>query len=151
MPIERRLDPAGNFVFTALLGKIIEAEVRAHMVAMERETVAMPGYREFTDCRGVTDITELSVQFVVDAGGFVEGRGSQVALLLRSEPVFYGMARAFQALSDRTGEVIEIFNDEAKALTWLAQDADDLSRMTAFVEACRADLSAWSPPNETVI
>lgn len=151
MPIERRLDQDGNFVLTALLGKIIETEVRAHMVGMERETVAMPGYRELTDCRGVTDITELSVQFVVDAGGFVEGRGSRVALLLRSEPVYYGMARAFQALSDRTGEVVEIFNDETKALTWLAQDADDLERMTAFVESCRADLAAWSPPNEPVI
>ena len=76
------------------------------------------------------DISSLTVQGTTECANKEDDRpGSKLALLIPNDsPLVFGMARAFQTFSEDHREAVQIFTDFNEAVTWLADDENEVKQ-----------------------
>lgn len=81
-----------------------------------------PTFDQFIDLTAATDLDFDYSSMSAVATTTVFGPGVRRAIVAKT-PVQYGIARMFQALSERNNQMVAIFRDHADAEAWLASDA----------------------------
>ena len=93
-----RLVPELHLVLSQLAGKVDYRQLSEATAELAKETEHLDAVHELSDCRGITDMSDLRVGGLVALGREEAGmpglQGGRLAILVASEAV-YGMARAF--------------------------------------------------------
>jgi len=124
MGITRRWFRDRAFLLTTLSGSINNRSLMAHVHALNRESEGTIGLKECLDCRGLHDITELSVEGVTQAGSSERKKpGSRLVILVPKDvPVIYGLARAYEMFAADHRKMVRVCTDVDDAVRWLEPD-----------------------------
>ena len=122
MSIERIFFREYNFVFSIFFGKLTGKELSAHVLAINRDYAFIKGIRELTDCRFLTDVSEVDGQeFVSSAStkqglwGGIWGRGAIVA----TSGEMYNLAKMYADVASYIREDARAFRSMDEAVRWL--------------------------------
>ena len=122
MTIERIYFEGHNFVLSLIYGKLTEAELGQHVLAMNEEYKDKTAVNELADCRFLTDVSELTAQSVAFSASMEKGVsrvcGSKGAIVVASNTVF-GMARAYAAVAQQARIDSRVFRSMDEAIKWL--------------------------------
>ena len=115
-----------GMVFSQLTGKVDYRQLNEAATAMAKETETLDAVDELSDCRGITDVSDLRVAGLVTLARQEEEmpglRGSRLAILVASEAV-YGMARAFSVHLDGVRRVLVTYSSR-EAVDFFGLDPD---------------------------
>lgn len=122
MAIQRIYLNEHHFVLTIIYGKLTNAELGEHVVAMNEETACNVGMMELADCRYLTDVSELSAENLMIAASMETGQarvlGGKGAIVVASDTV-YGLARVYAAVASDIREDSQVFRDMEQAMAFL--------------------------------
>lgn len=123
MPITYRIDEGQKLVVTTVVGRISEAEVRAHAASAERDP------RVHACDRSIVDITESAApsfdgrvisELAMTAQGLGELLSVRRVALIAPTDASYGLARVFQGFREGTGGgEVQVFRNRPEAEAWL--------------------------------
>lgn len=122
MGFTRHLFEDDNFLFTIISGELENTSFKKHIIEFNSVAGDIPHLRELVDCRGITNLDNLTVGATVAASQQEDKRPDSLLALLvpESNPLIYGMARSYLAFPQFQRQDANIFTDYDKALSWLA-------------------------------
>ncbi|OIQ00052.1 MAG: hypothetical protein AUK35_05310 [Zetaproteobacteria bacterium CG2_30_46_52] len=122
MAIKRVYFREDNFVLTMIYGKLTNAEINAHVIAMNKENAKVTGLMELADCRYLTDTSELNSENLMVAASMERGQsraiGGKGAIVAISDMV-YALARVYAAIASDIREDSQVFRDINLAIAFL--------------------------------
>ena len=132
---ETFLKPDSNFAFIRVSGKLTDQELYDHLEHFNTIAADLVGTIELADCRGVEDLSELTVAGVLRAATIEQGKtrnmGSRVAILVSNE-LTYGLARIYATIAGEFKEEVNIFYSLEEATQWLFPD-ESITEIEAFL------------------
>ena len=107
-----------------------------HVRDLNEEGRGIVGLREIADCRGITNLDDLTVAGTTRASAAQENKpGSLLALLVRdNDLLLFGMARAFQTFSEDVRHEVKIFKNTEECLDWIDSGDDNKAPLLEFLE-----------------
>jgi hypothetical protein len=126
MAISYTIDEARGVVFITWVGTASEADVvRTHRRLYESEQWK-PGFHQIVDVQKAQpgDITIDSLRELASLiESYVSGKceGFKTAVIA-PEDVLFGLARAYEAVSEESPENVMVFRERASALDWIGVD-----------------------------
>ena len=122
MGFTRHLFKDDNFLLTVISGELENASFQKHIMEFNTIVKGVPNLRELVDCRGITNLDNLTVEATVTASQQEDKRPDSLLALLvpKSNPLVYGMARSYIAFPQFQRQDANIFTDYDEALNWLA-------------------------------
>lgn len=135
MGFSRRYLKDNNFLVTKVTGEVNDHNLREHVIELNMETEGISDLRELADCRGIVDLTQLTVQGTSECAKLENNRpNSLLAILVPDSTLLFGMARAYQAFSEDRRKDTEIFKSIDEALAWLSKDEREREELKDFIE-----------------
>lgn len=127
MGFTRHLFKDDNFLLTVISGELENASFQKHIMEFNSIVKDVSNLRELVDCRGVTNLDNLTVEATVTASQQEEKRPDSLLALLvvESNPLIYGMARSYIAFPQFHRKDANIFTDYDEALNWLATNKQE--------------------------
>jgi hypothetical protein len=121
MPVDYRIDKENSVVFAIASGKVTAEEILTGRSHMADDPSFSPNMKQLIDMVGVIEVAFTTKDLRVAAACDPFGPGSKRALV-GDRDVTYGMARMYEALSDRPGVTAQVFRDIGEACEWLGID-----------------------------
>ena len=118
LPATYEIDHNQRLVKSRLWGSVTEDEVFDHNTRLRTDPEFNPGYRQFVDMTGITEIKVGTGMINTTSLDQFFSPGTRRAFVAASDGVF-GMARMFALRAEGTGQVIEVFRELDKAKEWL--------------------------------
>jgi len=122
MAIERIYYRDHHFVLTLIYGKLTNAEIGEHVLAMNKEYAGEAALVELADCRYLTDISELDARGLMVSANLEKGQlrtaGGKGAIVVASD-LIYGMARVYASIAEQSRIDSQVYRDMDKAIEWL--------------------------------
>ncbi|HTD82785.1 MAG TPA: hypothetical protein VK648_03240 [Gemmatimonadaceae bacterium] len=118
MPISYDIDEGERRVTSRLWGAVTEDEVYGHNRELRSDPRFNPGYRQFVDLTGITEVRVSTNMISNTAHDQFFTPGTRRAFVASDDAVF-GMARMFALQAEGDGQTIEVFRDPQKAEEWL--------------------------------
>ena len=118
MPVSYDIDKKQRLVTSRLWGPVTEDEVHDHNSRLRNDPAFDPGYRQFVDLTGITEIRVGTGMISETAHDQFFSPGTRRAFVASSDATF-GMARMFALQAEGLGQTIEVFRDRKKAEEWL--------------------------------
>ncbi len=127
MPITYRIDESQQLVVTNVVGRISEAELRAHAAAAARDPRVQACVRAIVDISGVGRAFvrhQSDLRSRDDGAGTGGSVGRRVALIAPSD-TSYGLARVFQGFREGIGGGdVQVFRTRPEGEVWLGLKSD---------------------------
>ena len=122
MPYSCRIDAARRLVICVGEGVLTQQDVFAEQPRVQASPDFDPSFDQLIDLSGTAelDFTYASMSDVATTTVF--NPGIRRAIVAQT-PIQYGIARMFQALSERNNDAVAIFRDVVDAEAWLASGA----------------------------
>ena len=125
MPVTYRIDPEHKRILTRCAGNTTLAEVLAHFDELELDANCPPGADVLLDLTGMTNLPNVgqirtAADRAADAARRV--RFGSIAIVVHSDALF-GMARVFEAFTDRYFARTSVFRSREAAEAWLDKPA----------------------------
>jgi hypothetical protein len=121
MPVTYRIDPERKRILTRCAGNTTLAEVLAHFDELELDANCPPGADVLLDLTAMTNLPNVGqIRTAADRTGDASRRvrfGS-IAVVVQSDALF-GMARVFEAFTDRYFARTSVFRNREAAEAWL--------------------------------
>jgi hypothetical protein len=131
---ERYFFKEHQFYLTRLSGKLEVAGLVEHIMAVNIDLAGTTGIRQLSDCRMITDVSNLSVADATQCTMLEKQKTNSVlALLVPDNPVFYGIARACSMFLDASRKDVQVFRDFEKAISWLSRDTSDFDMIMKLI------------------
>jgi len=125
MTIERIYFKKDNFILTLMYGKLTNAQIGEHVVAMNKEYASCTGVTELADCRFLTDVSKLTPEQLSIAASMEEGQprtlGGKGAIVVSNNEIF-ALARVYAAVASNARDDSQVFRDLDAAINWLKVD-----------------------------
>jgi hypothetical protein len=122
MPITYRIDESQQLVVTTVLGRISEAEVRAHAAATARDPRVQACVRAIVDIGESAEAsfdTKVISDLAMTARALEDLSARKVALIAPSD-TSYGLARVFQGFREGIGGGdVQVFRGRPEGEAWL--------------------------------
>ena len=118
LPASYDIDPKQRLVTSRLWGAVTEDEVHDHNRRLRTDPTFNPGYRQFVDLTGITEIRVGTNMINETAHDQFFNPGVRRAFIASDDATF-GMARMFALQAEGLGQTIEVFRDRGKAKEWL--------------------------------
>lgn len=135
--------PELNFVLTRIFGAMDDMQLKELVSEGKKETIPLNAINELADCRKLKDVDKLSVRGTMDAAYFEEGQswatGGKLAILIPDDPLLYGMARVYKAVSDLSRSAVAVTYSLDDALKWLGYDGADKEALIDFIEKAQEE------------
>jgi hypothetical protein len=136
MPFTRHHYPSRNFILTRVFGRIDDLELREHVLELNSEAEGQLGMLEIADCRDLVDVEHVTVRGATEAAALEEGHGraegGRLAILVGSDRVVFGLARAYGAFAEDARGHVTVCRSMTTAIEFLGlQDSSD--ELEAFI------------------
>lgn len=119
MLIDLYKHPERNFAFATFRGNIDNISLK-NFILTYNETLVESPCLELVDLRELAGVDGLTVKGTIEASKHLKSNpGSKLAILIPESNLIYGMARAFQVLSEHRRSGVEIFKEKEAAIRWL--------------------------------
>lgn len=123
MPITYKIDEVEKLVVTTVVGRISEAEVRAHAAAAERDPHVAACDRSIVDITASAEPSfdgSVISELAMTAQGLGHLLSARKVALIAPKDAAYGLARVFQGFREGTGGgEVKVFRSRLEAETWL--------------------------------
>jgi len=121
MPVTYRIDPERKRILTRCEGNSTLSEVLSHFDELELDANCPPGADVLLDLTGMTNVPNVGqIRTAADRAGDAARRVrfGAVAIIVKSDALF-GMARVFEAFTDRYFARTSVFRNREAAEAWL--------------------------------
>jgi hypothetical protein len=119
MPTEYSIDPVKRRVTTTGRGILVFAQMMASAEAMRKDPALDPTFTELVDITQVESV-DLTADQIEALAGIRIFDGSARRAILAPSPLYYGMARMYEAHHSAGAEAtIRVFTDRDEAVKWL--------------------------------
>jgi len=122
MTVSSGFDRVRKLVISRATGIVNVRTFLAHQRALASHPDFDPSYSQLYDFRGVEKIELAGADVDRIASSTPFGAGARRAFLVASD-VAYGLARMYEALTERFEQELRVFRDLAEACLWLGIDA----------------------------
>jgi len=137
MPFTQKYFKEYNFLLTTVKGVIDAQQLAEHIMSHNRRFKDIQGLRELADCTGITNISNITTQAVIDAAAYLQTDkpGGILALLTAKDNVaVYGLANAYRMFAEDHQDEIRLFTDFHTALSWLVADASERAQLIQLID-----------------
>jgi len=118
MPATYRIDTTRKLVLSSGSGTLTGEEMSDHQSRLKQDPEFRADLDQLMDFTDVEEITVSHEQLQRLAYDSPFGEGSRRAIVVQ-RPLFYGLARMFQTLTESQGPEVRIFEELAEAKRWL--------------------------------
>ena len=149
MEFTRHLFKDNNFLLTIISGELENISFQKHILEFNSVARGIPHLRELVDCRGITNLDNLTVEATVAASQQEDKRPDSLlaVLVAESNPLIYGMARSYIAFPQFQRQDANIFTDYDEALNWLAINQREKEIFNTLVSSVNtADFNSTNTP-----
>ena len=124
-----------GFIFNKFVGNVDDTKLLKLITYVNDKTGDVADLREFSDCRKVENIDEMTVEGTISNSKEEVNRPESLLAILVPEldRQIYGMAEVYKSYSEGTRKDVKIFTDFEEALSWLAPDAAEREVLTEFI------------------
>jgi len=141
VPFTRHYLGPRNFILTRVTGRIDDSELREHVLALNSEAADLWAALELADCRALNDVEHLTTRGATEAAALESGHpraeGRRLAILVGSDPVVFGLARAYAMFAEQARASVTV----NRSLT----DAIESLGLTAFSDEVAEFVSTATP------
>ena len=122
MAIEYTIDRNAGLILTRASGTLTDAELLTFKRQLTSDPDFRPGMKELSDVRNVQrfEVTSHGITCLVgqDQADGPKILGHRLAIVATDDAIF-GMARMYQALTEKTMQNVRVFRDVGQAKAWL--------------------------------
>ena len=123
-----------RFVLIKLFGAIDDKSLSDIITSHAKKTQGIPDMKELIDCRDVTNLDELTVHGVRNTANHLGNKPEWLlALLINDNPMLQGMAEGYRVSTVEQRKDVKVFTELKEAISWIAQDKDELSSINTFI------------------
>ncbi|MHB1381937.1 MAG: hypothetical protein ACYCXJ_06915 [Thermoleophilia bacterium] len=114
MPISYEINNEEGVIYTTATGSLDDADIAGFKQALLSDRDYRPGMKELSDVRGVDDFRVTAAGIRSFAG--MDGDSAELVkehrlAIVATEDVIYGMARMYQAQTEKAKPNVQIFRD----------------------------------------
>ncbi|BBO70319.1 hypothetical protein DSCA_42490 [Desulfosarcina alkanivorans] len=136
MGFSRHFFPEYQFAFTQCYGIVDDNSLRIHILSFNLEAKGMTYIRELADARKLDNVSNVTVQGLVQLSELGKersaGRRGLLAIVV-ARPLIYEMARIYAGLLTDIKKDTRIFYDVKEALSWLDYDGQEIDRLIRYM------------------